>query len=231
MKKVIEKLDEGNLSEEEEDKEVENNKEKKKEKETRKQEVTAGLGKIKTTIKPTTSETLEEITEQQETEADNFSEFMLSSETEVITPTLPTSFTPSTEPVLTPAEAETTNLEESAASAIGTPMPTATTEAIDYVARAYNEPDYTGGMDEERVLNRMSERGMAARTPDELRNIQPRVIIEDWHEVGMSEEKIRGENLRDYVVMETGARTDIDKRRLPFEQQRKYRTLKRGKHS
>ncbi len=169
---------------------------------------------------------LEEIAEspEQETEADKFSEFMVSSpEEDMPTMTL--------QPTATEAPEANEDLEElGAASSIGTPIPQtpATGGHVDYV-KVYNEPDYSAGTSEETIFDHMSQRRMAARTVEELRNVRPRAVIEDWHEAGYPEQERGVENLRDYVVVEEGTRGDIEGRRLPFEEKRKYRELKRGR--
>ena len=162
---------------------------------------------------------LESIAEQpaQEIEEDNFSEFMISTGTEMPTPTLEVSqfaSTPTTEE----------NLEE-----IGRRAPTPATEEqvkeVDYVT-TYNEPSYTLGTNEETLIKGAEERGMRTRTFEELRNVQPRVLIEDWRGGGESIERHGRDDLREYIVAEPETRQED--RRLPFEKMSsEYRVLKR----
>lgn len=177
--------------------------------------------------------TLEEITEAPqpatETTTDNFSEFMLSETAEEMpTATLP----PSTETPAPATPAEPENLEDSAASSIGTPMPSpaAATEEVDYETRVYNEPDYAGSMSEEKALAEMRRRRV--RTVEEAREVGreagPRVMIEDFDQLrDMIGEEREGRKVEEYALIEPERRQE--ERKLPFEQQRKYREMKRGK--
>lgn len=206
-------------SKEEAKKKEEKQKEKKEEAE---EEIEETEETIDEKFEETTKISLEDLTETPQTEtfeADNFSEFMLPSPSEEMpTFTLPPS---TTEPFTEPE-----NLEQSAASSIGTPMPTPT-PAIrreDYLI-IDNEPSYTAGTSEETILKNIEERGMMARTQEQIRHMQPRVMIEEWPEIEEAKERSR-ETLREYVIVEAERREEPT-RGLPFEQQRKYRELKR----
>ena len=162
---------------------------------------------------------LEELAEQpeQEIEADNFSEFMLSeTSAEMPTLTLPSS------PIPTPVDAGEENLEEIGRKARET-SETGEIERREYVT-IYNPPQYTAGTNEETILRNMEERGMTGRTVEELRHIRPRIMMEDWHEAGETRERAR-EMSGDYLVVETERREE--EKRLPIEQKRKYRELKK----
>jgi len=162
----------------------------------------------------------EQPAEQGIVDAGNFSEFMLSSSEEMPTATLPT--TPITE---LPAPEET--LEEGAAEAPELPGMPEVQEPEEEQYRIDNEPQYTAGTSEEEILSGREERGMIAATAEELRDIRPRVEMEEWHEGGESIEQRRtgGGHLREYVVAETEARDE--ERKLPFEEKTKYRSIKK----
>jgi len=168
--------------------------------------------------------TLEGLTESSEpTEANNFSEFMLSSSEEMPTATLSTSIIPEPELTETPQAPET--LEEVGAE-VSLPAPEATPS--DYVT-IYNEPDYAAGASEETILENVGERKTFLHTAEQVREMKPRVTMEEWHEIGEARERAGGrEDIRDYVVTDIGRREETEKK-LPFEQQRKYKELKRGK--
>lgn len=164
---------------------------------------------------------LEELAQQPDEQVESdFSEFMLSptQSEEMPTPTI-TGAPVEAEPV---EAAET--LEEETAEAPATPtIPEA--EERDYMTVS-NEPFYTSGTSEEEILHGMEERHMAARTAEQLRGVRPRVMMEEWHEVGEARERTGGGgSLRDYTVVEAEQRED--KRALPFEEKTKYRTLKK----
>lgn len=181
---------------------------------------------------PDESANLEEMAEQPARgmgEESSFSEFMSSSQ-EMPTPTLQ-SGNDSENVSFKPQQQE--NLEQiGASSSIGTSIPSSNTTRTrreeDYVA-VYNQPDYTdsrGG--EESVFNRMRERGMVTRNIEEMRQVQPRTVIDDWHEAGMSDSRLGGENLVDYAIAEPERLEERDSR-LPFERKIKYRELRRGR--
>lgn len=180
---------------------------------------------------PTLEDIAEQPTQQEAGEESSFSEFMLSPEREMPTATLPTS---DDSPTIsqTPEIQQPDNLEQiGAASSIGTPIPPSpapTPRETDYLT-VYNQPDYTGsaGSNEKIVFDNMSDRGMSTRTIEEMRNVQPRVMIEEWHEIGAPEPQRTGENLRDYVVLEPGRKQELDHKKLPFEERTKYKELKR----
>ena len=164
---------------------------------------------------------LEGLTEQpaQEIEEEDFSEFMISPSGEALTPTLSSSF---------PTQTAEENLDE-----IGRSTPTPALREQKFVEEgkylmAYNEPDYTAGRSEETILKGPAERGMMTRTFEEMRTVQPRVLIEDWKEGGESIEQRGRDDLREYIVAEPETRQE--ERRMPFEKMSsEYRVLKRKK--
>lgn len=200
-----------------------------------------GIGKLPETASPTSvpdSEemNLEEITEQPDASQEtSFSEFM-SPARDMPTATLPSSQQSEPLGLTQQAPQQSDNLEEiGAASSIGTP--TGVNQQSNMEAQrqqymsVYNQPDYTdsSGSNEKIVFDRMEDRGMSLRTVEDMRNVRPRVMIEDWHETGIPDHQREGENLRDYVVLEPGSRQGLDHRGLPFEEKTKYKELKRGK--
>lgn len=173
---------------------------------------------------------LEELAEAPEqeaiTEADNFSEFMFSPSQEMPTSTLPSAETPISEPV---SEAPESLEGIDAADSIGTAPPTQAIQGEEQYVSVYNEPDYTAGTSEETIFERMQERGMAARSAEQARSVQPRTVIEEWHETGAPRQERGGDNIRDYVAVEEGRRADVERRNLPFQERIKYKELKRGR--
>ncbi len=163
-------------------------------------------------------ESLEELAEAPEMpETDSFSEFMIPETSEMPTMTLPSSST-----AVEPEE----NLEDSASSSIAsTPINTSQQVQQDYVT-IYNQPEYTAGSSEEKMIEGIRRGDRATRTAEQLRDIRPGVAFEDWHEAGESRERARGENLREYVIAEADDRKE-ESRKLPFEERRKYKELRR----
>ena len=164
-------------------------------------------------------QSLERLAETPEiSETADFSEFMIPETSDMPTLTLPSSSSPS---LAEPTE----NLEESASSSIASSPTTTQPVQQDYVS-IYNQPDYTAGTSEEKIIEGLRRSDRAVRTAEQLRDIRPRVEIEEWHETGEARERTSsGENLKDYMVTEVERREE--ERKLPFEQKRKYRELKR----
>lgn len=173
------------------------------------------------------NETLEAMAEQSVSAPESdFSDFMTSSVSGSVSEGISTSVLP----VATPAEpvpqaAPDENLEE-----IGRETPTPepalpTARERDYI-EVRNEPEYTAGTSEEDIIKGMKERGMTARTVEQLRATRPRVLMEEWHEGGEVRRTGTGDDLREYTV--TSVETRDEERALPFEKQRKYKELKRG---
>jgi len=172
------------------------------------------LGKEEIELEDGSLEGLAEQPEQQTiTEANNFSEFMVETNREMPIATLPNSLTP-----IAPEE----NLEAIERE------PRAAREEIqperENVSYIRNPPQYTAGTSEETILKGMEERRMMGRTAEELRDTRPRVMIEDWHEVGAGGGRGAGDESRDYIITELETR---EEEKQPFQQQKKYRTLKR----
>lgn len=154
---------------------------------------------------------LEELAESPQA-GEDFSEFMTGS-SEMPTATLQTGEMPSTV-----SSAEPENLEGTAADAPIIPEEQKT--EADYIT-VYNAPDYSG-MEEEKIVEDMRKRGTMTRTVEQLRETPRRVMIEEDDELrAVREQQERVEGTRDYVV-EVERREDSE-RKLPFQQERKYR--------
>lgn len=164
-------------------------------------------------------QSLEELAETPEpAETADFSEFMIPETSDMPTPTLPSSSS---------FADSNANLEESAASSIATSPTSTTNQPVqqDYVT-IYNQPDYAAGTSEEKMVEGLRRSDRVARTAEQLRDIKPTVAFEDWHEARETRERTRGENLRDYMVTEVERREETGKK-LPFEERRKYKELRR----
>jgi len=166
---------------------------------------------------------LEDLAEEPEgLKEEEFSEAMLRTSSESTTPTLQS--TPETKP-----EEQEDTLEEIGKTAPATGIPEETTPDRDYMM-VYNEPDYSSGAPEETVMKEASERQMVGRTAEQLRHVQPRAIMEDWHETPDTM-RTGGGGMRDYAVSADVKVLEKPGDTLPFEQSglKDYRPLKRGK--
>ena len=156
---------------------------------------------------------LEEIAEEQDDfAAEDFSEFIASSG-EMPAPSLKQSF-----------QTQDTGLEEGVKDTQLKDSDNNKTQAV--YTRAYNEPDYSGAASEQEIAEReLRKRGRMART-DNIVETMPRITPSDFEHLRemASGGKAIHEMESDYVVE---VERIEDENKLPFEQKRKYREVRR----
>lgn len=173
--------------------------------------------------------TLEDLTEQPESEVvegEDFSEFMAGEAGDMPTPTLETS------PVVPLETPEDGNLEEIGSTVTSLAGGPGATEAPEEKVVVYNEPDYAAGYEadnEDSVLGNMRETGRMAQTAEQLRDLRPKVRMDkgDLWEMKQAQERQGGE-IKDYI---TEVEAIDDKRKLPFQERKKYRPINRRKRA
>ena len=180
------------------------------------------------------SESLEALTENPEIETErfeNFSEFMLSSETEEMpTLTLPSS---APFPISSDTAISATNetLEQAGEKALSMPRaPTTDKNTADYTPTTYNEPNYVEMTSEQSVLRNMQERETFVQTINQARKIaeHPRIKIDDFDQLrsmGIDEREGKSmANIEQDYISRIGNREE--KIELPFEQKKEYKERK-----
>ncbi len=167
---------------------------------------------------PSQHETLKDLIES-EVEENDFSEFMLSSlssEEKSSTPTLPSltdRIAPEVENLETERETERLSTQ------------TKTPGFQEYTANVYNEPSYAPGTSEEKMIENMRE-SRIVRTVGEVRETMPRIDIEDFDQLKnmVIEDQMR-KMPEDYFILDVERAEE--ERKLPFQQQRKYKEIKK----